>query len=1018
MDLLHKNIDLWLSKYPEDKKMMEGLEALVLPFSVSSCSTNSGMPNLRVDFPLKGESPLYLHSQNDPLVEAREWFASLYLANVDVIYVYGIGLGYYYDAAFNWLKENPDRYLVFIEDDPQVMRCFLETERCTEMLGNSQVCISMMGERSGQVIQFNRLTALFNSLNFVFTGLKAYENVKFDIYSEYKSTVSFLTTMGSMLHSESTSHGLAFFRNFYLNILDLPHSYLGNHLKDKFKDVPAIICGAGPSLNKNIDILATLYDRALIFAGGTALNALNGRGVMPHFGVGIDPNPDQFTRLVMNHGFELPFLYRCRMLHEALEIVHGDRLYLSGSGGYEVGKWYEEKLGVAEIPLQEGFNVLNFSVMIAQVMGCNPIICAGVDLAYSEGDSYAAGVTNHPIHTRKGNFRTKKVEDELISKNDIYGKPVFTLWKWIAESMWYTQFAESHPGCTVINATEGGIGFPNVPNMPLAEVKEKYLFKQLDLKSHLHGEIQNSPLPNTFNEKNVVSLTRSLMDSLARCGDICQSLASMLASEKETSGNDEAFNRKFEEEKSRLQNEMAFNVILRRFYDDYLARNALVFKRLENDKAQLLNEEYSRQKSVLDQGLYKSLRETCLFNTGMVNDILDRHEKLDEALQAESRNTDNAGQKLREVYLVPAPKPDEIYLFDERNFTIKDPELHLDHNEDLSIEEASGREKIVRESVFYPSNKIKSEKNYLLNNLHGPSTFFAENGTILSRAWYINGRQEGKMWTYYPEGELHSMRRFEKGLMVGVHQYFYADGLPKSILPYRNGVLHGEVYLFSPSGVLVRHLTFIEGKRTGQEQIWNEAGELVIECQFEDDKPVGLARMWHQNGVLAKEFIYDKDHHRVEAKEWTSNGELIVEEGANDDYFDQVNKETDKLTASLGDMVHKMCEITPMISEKFHFESASTSHVEQSNLQNELAQELARLQEELVRLQSIDGKLKEQLGMQADREAIWKTPTSRREMEKQFEGMREKINSGLGEIQKGIKTVVSSLKEKPPEEKP
>lgn len=1008
MDLLHKNIEKWLLKYPEDRKLMEGLETLSQPFSVNSCTANSGLPNLKIDFPPKGDGPIYLHSQNDPVGEAKEWFASLYLANVDVIYVYGIGLGYYYDAALSWLKENRDHYLVFIEDDPQVMRRFFETERCSEMLDNTQVFICMMGHRSGQVIQFTRLTSLFNSLKFIYTGLKSYENLKFDLHHEYKSTVSFLTTMGSMLHSESASHGLAFFRNFYLNLLDIPRSYLGNDLKDKFKGVPAIICGAGPSLNKNMDVLATLYDRALIFAGGTALNALNGKGVMPHFGVGIDPNPDQFTRLVMNHAFELPFLYRCRMLHEALEMVHGDRLYLSGSGGYEIGKWYENKLGVDEIPLQEGFNVLNFSVVIAHLMGCNPIICAGIDLAYSEGDSYASGVTNHPIHSRKANFRTKNIGDELISKNDIHGKPVLTLWKWIAESMWYTQFAESHPDCTLINATEGGIGFPNVTNMTLAEVKEKYLYKQLDLKSHLHNEIQNSPLPAAFNEKNIIGLTSSLMESLAKCGDICQELVAQLA-EREKVPAAVASTKEFEEEKGRLLDEMAFNVILKRFHDDYLARNALVFKRLENEKEKLAEEEYVRKKAVLDQGLYQSLRETCLFNTGMVKDILAYHEKVKERLQDECKRNDNAAQKLREEYVLPCPKPDEIYLFDGKTFAMKDPELHLDYTEDLSKLE----DKIAKETTYYPSKQLKSEKNYLKNNLHGPVTFYSENGTILSTAWYVNGRQEGKMWTYYPKGQLHSLQRFEKGLMIGVHQYFYANGLPKSILPYQAGVLHGEVHLFGPEGHLARRLNFVKGKRTGQEQIWNEAGDLVIECQFEADKPVGLARMWHPNGVLAKEFIYDKDNRRIEAKEWTPEGELIVqEEGADDDYFDKVNKETDKLTASLGDMVHKMSEITPIISEKFHVESPSSS-----NLQSDLAQELANLQKELERLQSIDGKLKEQLGMQTDKEAIWKTPSSRREMERQFEGMRDKINSGLGEIQRGIKTVVDNLKEKPPEEK-
>lgn len=1007
MDLFHRNLEKWSLINPEDREIIDRLENLKPPFSVEFCSTAAGVFNLRRKTPEVEGGFSYLHSQDDPQAEAREWFSSLDVGRIETVYVYGIGLGYYYEPAVVWLKENPESYLVFLEDDPEVMRCFLETERAWEMLENPQVMLCLIGTRQEQVGQFSRLTSLFPSPKFLFTALKCYENEKKLSYSEYKSTFSFLTSMNAMIHAEMHMHGIAFFRNFFYNYLELPRSYFANGLFSKFQGIPAIICGAGPSLNKNVDVLSTLYDRALIFAGGTALNALNGKGVMPHFGCGIDPNSDQFTRLVMNHAFELPFLYRCRMLHEALEMVHGDKLFISGSGGYEVGKWFEKKLGVDELELEEGFNVLNFSVNLARAMGCDPIICVGIDLAYSGGDSYAAGVVSHPIHNRKSNFRTKTMDDELITKLDIFGNPVLTLWKWIAESLWYTDFANSQPDCTLINATEGGIGFIQVPNMTLQEVKEKYLNRQIDLKGRLHGEIQNSPLPQSFNETGIVAIMRSLIDSLSRCGDICQRLLTEYANRIEEHSIETAPSETIMEGKRQLMDEEAYGVILKNFDEGRLKIKKLVLKRLEADKDSLSKEEYSRRKAVLDLEHTHSLKETAFLNTDIVLRMLDQRGKKKERLNTSAQESEI--KKLCRQYPVPVPKPDEVYFLDEKSYKIRDPELELEYEEALSPEKP-----LRKESLFYPSGNVKFVEYYFGDALHGPSTFYAENGSILSRAWFIHGKRVGKAWTYYLEGSLHSLQRFENDLAIGMHQYFYPDGIPKSILPYKQGSLHGEVHLYDCFGTLVRHLSFVDGKRTGVEQIWNDEGQLVIESQYDGDRPVGTARTWHSNGVLAHEFIYDDDSRRIVAREWDPQG-VLIEGGESHDYFDQMNKEADKLTASLSDMVVTMSQIAPLVTEEFLFKAPPP--VEggvQQNVQADLTAELAKLKEEMERLQEIDHRLKEQLADQEDdsNEAIWKTPTSRQYLEKQFEAKKDQMNEDIEKIQHNLKAVIQSLLDK------
>src|SRR5207237_8873071 len=57
----------------------------------------------------------------------------------------------------------------------------------------------------------------------------------------------------------------------------------GLALKDKFLNIPVLIVGAGPSLEKEAHLIEKF--NGLIFAGGAALNVLT---LEPHFAAGID----------------------------------------------------------------------------------------------------------------------------------------------------------------------------------------------------------------------------------------------------------------------------------------------------------------------------------------------------------------------------------------------------------------------------------------------------------------------------------------------------------------------------------------------------------------------------------------------------------------------------------------------------------------------------------------------------------------------------------------------------------
>jgi hypothetical protein len=63
-------------------------------------------------------------------------------------------------------------------------------------------------------------------------------------------------------------------------------------LKDYYKGKPAVIISAGPSLNKNIDLVEKNRDKFVVFCVSTALKAAVKHNIIPDFVCFIEYLPD------------------------------------------------------------------------------------------------------------------------------------------------------------------------------------------------------------------------------------------------------------------------------------------------------------------------------------------------------------------------------------------------------------------------------------------------------------------------------------------------------------------------------------------------------------------------------------------------------------------------------------------------------------------------------------------------------------------------------------------------------
>ncbi|MBS0654595.1 MAG: motility associated factor glycosyltransferase family protein [Verrucomicrobia bacterium] len=480
--------------------------------AVRVCKTKLNEPNL-----VEGER--FFHSQEGALKEAQEWASTLPLKQVQVITVFGVGMGYGYFALKKWLSEDARRCLIILEDDLRVLLHFFESPVATELLCHPQVHLYHLEDSSDGLKLIQGIGWGTFGKKMHITALPYYEKQRKDIFEEIKYHLLLEMSDIHVTVDEYMVYGLPFFHNFWRNIFLLPQSQKANALRRAFTGIPAIVVAAGPSLAKHLELLKELRDYALILSGGSSVNALLEGGVVPHFGAGIDPNPMQYVRVRQGLSLQLPFFYRQRFMHEAASTVSGPLLYLRGGDGYNTPEWFEKKLHISGEILGGGHSISNFCIDIARFLGCSSIILVGYDLAYGDNlQHYAPGVEDGAAPS---------AQKQVVTAKNQEGQTVSTEWKWLVEAKWIEEFAAAHPRCTLINATEGGLGLKGIPNVRLSDLKETLFTQKLDLDGLVQMAIGEAPSCATdYNE--ILKATAQMYDSLARAITCLEKLASLV----------------------------------------------------------------------------------------------------------------------------------------------------------------------------------------------------------------------------------------------------------------------------------------------------------------------------------------------------------------------------------------------------------------------------------------------------------------------------------------------------------
>ncbi|MCB1110711.1 MAG: DUF115 domain-containing protein [Chlamydiia bacterium] len=430
---------------------------------------------------LEQKSPLFaleLRTENRREVPLKDF--PLPKEETLALYLYALGPLPWQEKILKWLEENPQRRIYLIPEDPQILH-----------------------HLSLPLMEHSRLKIGAEYRPYAWEHLfKPWELLGGDPQTIGEWILG--TELTLCLYND---FGVPLMHNVFENLLMEGEVRKGDALEGKFRGIPAIVCGAGPSLGDRLEELKQVQGRALIIGGGSALAPLSRAHIPIHFAAALDPDPPTERFYRQNH-FETPLFYQNQVSHHLLKHHHGPKLCLGQSGSFVLEEWLTEKLALT--PRDVGWNVSTFSTMIAAFLGCDPIYFVGLDLCVYDEASYVEGVEG--------------MDERLnpISMKDRLGNVVFTRPDFLMSKRWLEEFAKKHPHLTFINATTRGLPLEGIQDGPLMVSTHS-----VDLCAKVHQKVMAAPmldfssLPEKFelleeSLKKTHAILQEYMDALER----------------------------------------------------------------------------------------------------------------------------------------------------------------------------------------------------------------------------------------------------------------------------------------------------------------------------------------------------------------------------------------------------------------------------------------------------------------------------------------------------------------------
>ena len=364
MDFFEKNLQSITKTAPN---LLEILASLPPPPQAITCESG----NITVHV-----GSVLLASSVDPAAEGRK-FAQAQSGASGGLLVYGFGLGYHLESL---LELYPDSTVTVVEANMEILSAALHHRDLSALFLNDSFRLVTGRNEPELAASFSKAVGGRGSDLKIVIHPPSYRCLPagFDTIKN-----SFETLLSERRFKDR--FGGQEEKNIRKNLQAVSRSAGVSSVYGKLKGRPAVLVGAGPSLDRNLPLLDWLQGRAFILAADTAFTALSEAGIACHATLSVDPQPSS-ARHYPEELPETPLIF-FPTTHPSVVELHRRRRLLAIKKSHSV-------FGRAEELLQDkgmtnaGGSVSCMGLDLLVKSGADPIGVVGQDFAFTRGNLY------------------------------------------------------------------------------------------------------------------------------------------------------------------------------------------------------------------------------------------------------------------------------------------------------------------------------------------------------------------------------------------------------------------------------------------------------------------------------------------------------------------------------------------------------------------------------------------------------------------------------------------------------
>ncbi len=445
-----------------------------------------------------GDRCCFLHSVYNTEREMQHLFGQADDEKQTLI-IFGLGMGY----CMDYLVEHQVKYreVHIIEPFDNVFKAVLARRDLSALLSQDRLSLHLIREPQDMhgliwnQLQLNTTIKLLYHLSYRSIFTEFYDEAERLFAARTNSIMSSIVTTDKSLYIW-TSHQIKSLKE---------HGPQADILFNKFPGIPAIIVSAGPSLERQLDLLKEIGNRALIVAPGTGARILDQRGIKTHLAMAMDASELE-ADIFKGYQGTCPLVGSFR-LHPRISQEFPNRILWFATSSDRLAQYYYHHYQNNGLAVIDDYpSVSMCAIDYAFKLGCNPIILIGQDLCYYD----------HKVHAGEEAGSLTSYNGAPHNMLDVNGLPVITDNSFLAMRHSLELQNQKYVGrLQIINATEAGLGIPGVENLSFREVISRYIDPQGGDVTKIIEEAQDATTPDHAGQHDVAGFYDHLLQQIA-----------------------------------------------------------------------------------------------------------------------------------------------------------------------------------------------------------------------------------------------------------------------------------------------------------------------------------------------------------------------------------------------------------------------------------------------------------------------------------------------------------------------